>query len=802
MKVCATEGRSRWVPREWSRSPSPPTQSQPPVQVMQPECYRPLRPEGRPRIGRSWQTAQANLTEEGHPVEIPHLVNNNDTNLSFIHSRPRPDTPRWTRQTRKIRKSADTAGQSALPESALPESKDGPSLASIYREAGYSTDSDERWPPSPPAEEGSRAGIRGRRDRNPRRRFENQMIVLTGPPRRDRKNVRSRIKKERRRRTALGTLPVLDEYTHSRPLARHKSHLLIEIESDSDDDDDEFRSYYYTFPSFISAVRRWVRTISYRLRSFFSQVQDRVLSWLAQFFGSQGTWTSDKSTPVFCCGLQKSLSNRDLGRLFSLLFSADDDAAVLGTKAISTQDVNVAIEQSSSLLYGELLRAGVEKLLNPDHLNLQNGGLFLDLGSGLGKVAIQAFCQRRADVLAVELSAGRASLQFEALNRLWKAGLDSSLMCSHGDPKRILYRSQPMDSSLPPSPFDPSPTIVGSWIDWSIRKLVLQLTKFVQALVNPIYVAVEISSRSEPPASKESDSILTLTLEYLGCEPVARQKKQMLNELREWLSEYDTKPTKKEEVPPSQTVPSISLQFGANDDDPYRRRLTVANGNLFSVPSNWLKRATAVLLATDFPTDKESAVGDLLDQLSVGTRVASYRHIARFYENRPDDWHKWDRIAAGARFLTSWCPDVGYEFYILERVAHSSDVAVVPKAIPLRGPICVAIAAEFKAMADLEQTDVKVRPKKSRNRRFCGCGNAICRKRQIFRLRQRTEGNARTNTAHLSPRSRAAWMMRPTSEFRECAPPPPSVSPYLKPVPLNPLCHLTACEPAWPAFWN
>jgi hypothetical protein len=43
--------------------------------------------------------------------------------------------------------------------------------------------------------------------------------------------------------------------------------------------------------------------------------------------------------------------------------------------------------------YGELLPEGVDKMLDAQHLDGRNGAFLLDLGMGLGKLAIQAWLQ-------------------------------------------------------------------------------------------------------------------------------------------------------------------------------------------------------------------------------------------------------------------------------------------------------------------------------------------------------------------------------------------------------------------------
>ena len=93
-----------------------------------------------------------------------------------------------------------------------------------------------------------------------------------------------------------------------------------------------------------------------------------------------------------------------------------------GHLSLTEDDRETAKSTRCSLLYGELLPRGVNKVRRPrmdlvllmqalssDHLNALSAKVLFDLGMGTGKVVIQAFLQFRnlQYVYGVELSVGR-----------------------------------------------------------------------------------------------------------------------------------------------------------------------------------------------------------------------------------------------------------------------------------------------------------------------------------------------------------------------------------------------------------
>ena len=80
-----------------------------------------------------------------------------------------------------------------------------------------------------------------------------------------------------------------------------------------------------------------------------------------------------------------------------------------GHLCITDQDRMVAHDTGASLLYGEVLPRGCNKILDADHLNAARCKTLFDLGMGIGKFALQAFVQfpNLDRVVGVELAQSR-----------------------------------------------------------------------------------------------------------------------------------------------------------------------------------------------------------------------------------------------------------------------------------------------------------------------------------------------------------------------------------------------------------
>ena len=89
----------------------------------------------------------------------------------------------------------------------------------------------------------------------------------------------------------------------------------------------------------------------------------------------------------------------------------------LAGHSVGESDVASVLEGGSSLLYGELLPEGVQRLEKAFFEEHSLEGPILELGMGTGKVALQLFFTKR-DVWGVELAPSRYALALEAQVRL------------------------------------------------------------------------------------------------------------------------------------------------------------------------------------------------------------------------------------------------------------------------------------------------------------------------------------------------------------------------------------------------
>lgn len=91
-----------------------------------------------------------------------------------------------------------------------------------------------------------------------------------------------------------------------------------------------------------------------------------------------------------------------------------------GHHCITDDDKRDAKVAGASLLYGEILAAGVTRILDMRHMRAAKAGVLFDLGMGLGKLLFQAFFQypNIRHVCGVELAVSRYRIAERALLRL------------------------------------------------------------------------------------------------------------------------------------------------------------------------------------------------------------------------------------------------------------------------------------------------------------------------------------------------------------------------------------------------
>lgn len=91
-----------------------------------------------------------------------------------------------------------------------------------------------------------------------------------------------------------------------------------------------------------------------------------------------------------------------------------------GHYCLTKEDREEAGRSGSSLLYGEILAAGITKLLDADHLNAAKAQVLCDLGMGVGKLVMQAFLAypNLKLIRGIELARSRFRIAEDALLRL------------------------------------------------------------------------------------------------------------------------------------------------------------------------------------------------------------------------------------------------------------------------------------------------------------------------------------------------------------------------------------------------
>lgn len=122
-------------------------------------------------------------------------------------------------------------------------------------------------------------------------------------------------------------------------------------------------------------------------------------------------WTISFSFVGYCCGLA------------SVPFSERIDAGIAkawngldGKTATSPRDVDLVSEDPFVATYGEVAPSGARVLF--DAMSLGPGANFADLGSGVGRLAAQAYVERNVDrCLAVEFWESRHARAVEAWSR-------------------------------------------------------------------------------------------------------------------------------------------------------------------------------------------------------------------------------------------------------------------------------------------------------------------------------------------------------------------------------------------------
>ena len=105
---------------------------------------------------------------------------------------------------------------------------------------------------------------------------------------------------------------------------------------------------------------------------------------------------------------------------FGLDSAAETGRNTEGHRCVTANEQAAAQSKQSGLLtYGEVLPAGVAKLLGPSHLRAASASHLVDLGMGTGKLVMQAFLEypNLEALLGVELASSRYAIAEVALSR-------------------------------------------------------------------------------------------------------------------------------------------------------------------------------------------------------------------------------------------------------------------------------------------------------------------------------------------------------------------------------------------------
>ena len=115
-----------------------------------------------------------------------------------------------------------------------------------------------------------------------------------------------------------------------------------------------------------------------------------------------------------------------------------------GHVCVTDADRLLADESGSSLLYGEVLPRGVNKMLDRDHLDASNAKVLYDCGMGTGKLALQAWLQYKnlEKVIGIELALSRYELGEQALVNLAQARPDQFEILKNIEGQQIVIQDK------------------------------------------------------------------------------------------------------------------------------------------------------------------------------------------------------------------------------------------------------------------------------------------------------------------------------------------------------------------------
>ena len=121
---------------------------------------------------------------------------------------------------------------------------------------------------------------------------------------------------------------------------------------------------------------------------------------------------------------------RDIKKCLKLLYED-----ILNGKHTNHTEEEIAKKHNISLLFGEVLPEGVSKMLDKNHLNAEKSEILIDVGSGLGKLAFQAFFEfpNLKDVIGIEFCASRFQKNKSAFYKFYQANSSVFKWTEHND---------------------------------------------------------------------------------------------------------------------------------------------------------------------------------------------------------------------------------------------------------------------------------------------------------------------------------------------------------------------------------
>ena len=156
-------------------------------------------------------------------------------------------------------------------------------------------------------------------------------------------------------------------------------------------------------------------------------------------------------------GIQKKLLD-----VYGLTTEETGTTQLSGTKCLGFQDMPPTISCMGDLLFGEILFAGVERLLDDTHCCVGAATEVIDLGMGIGKLCMQVFLSHPhvKRVIGIEMAPSRAHLAFDAADKLVSLAAASSpvvLECSYRTMKQLIVKESTTTTTTGPAP--PAPAV-------------------------------------------------------------------------------------------------------------------------------------------------------------------------------------------------------------------------------------------------------------------------------------------------------------------------------------------------------